>query len=173
MAVGHKANEIVAVPTLLAGRDLTGMIVVGDAMHAQRALSIQVVERGGDYLWMVKDNQKALLADRELLFARPRLANGWRDPLTDCTTATRVDKGHGRLEERTITVNRMLRDYVDWPYLDQVFRVERRVQEQGKTRVEVRFGITSAPPSVAAAGRLLQVVRAEWGIENGLHHRRD
>lgn len=173
VAVESKENEIVAVPKLLRGLDLRGVVVVGDAMQAQRSLSSQVVEAGGDYVWFVKENQKALLADLELLFERPRLAKGWSDPSTDFTTATQVDKGHGRLEQRTITVSRMLKDYLDWPYLDQVFRLERQVTEGGKTSVEVRFGITSTPPEIAAAGRLLEIARSEWGIENGLHHRRD
>lgn len=37
VAVDHKENEIVAVPTLLKTLDLTGVVVVGDAMQAQRA----------------------------------------------------------------------------------------------------------------------------------------
>ncbi|NNJ10394.1 ISAs1 family transposase [Chloroflexales bacterium ZM16-3] len=57
-AVDRKENEIVAVPKLLKQLDLTGMVVVGDAMQAQRELSIQVVEAQGDYLWFVKENQK-------------------------------------------------------------------------------------------------------------------
>ena len=173
VAVDHKENEIVAVPKLVAQLDLTGVVVVGDAMQAQRALSVQVVKQRGDYLWFVKENQKTLLQDLELLFERPRLATGWSDPSTDFTTAQRVEKGHGRLEERTITVSRILREYVDWPYLDQVFRLERRVTKHGQTTVEVRYGITSLPPFVASARRLLEIARAEWGIENGLHHRRD
>jgi predicted transposase YbfD/YdcC len=173
VAVDSKENEIVAVPKLLRSLNLTGMVVVGDAMQAQRALSIQVVEAGGDYVWFVKDNQKALLADLELLFERPRLAKGWSDPSTDFTTATTVDKGHGRLEQRTLTVSRMLKGYIDWPYLDQVFRLERQVTKDGTTTTEVRFGITSVPPEVATARRLLAIARTEWGIENGLHHRRD
>jgi predicted transposase YbfD/YdcC len=173
VAVDRKENEIVAVPKLLRHLDLTGMVVVGDAMQAQRALSIQVVEAGGDYLWFVKENQPTLLADLELLFERPRLAKGWSDPSTDFTTVRRVEKGHGRLEERTITVSRMLRDYIDWPYLDQVFRLERMVTEAGKRTVEVRYGITSLPPTVANAARVMTIARTEWGIENGLHYRRD
>lgn len=173
VAVEQKANEIVAVPKLLTQLDLTGVVVVGDAMQTQRQLSIQVVEANGDYLWFVKENQPALLADLELLFARPRVTKGWSDPPTDFTTARRVDKGHGRLEERTLTVSRLLREYVDWPYLDQVFRLERRLTDQGKTTVEVRYGITSLPPTLAPAQRLLAIARSEWGIENGLHYRRD
>lgn len=173
VAVDRKENEIVAVPKLLRHLDLTGMVVVGDAMQAQRALSIQIVEDGGDYLWFVKENQPTLLADLELLFERPRLAKGWSDPSTDFTTMHCVEKGHGRLEERTITVSRMLREYLDWPYLDQVFRLERIVTEAGKRTVEVRYGITSLPPTVANAARVMTIARTEWGIENGLHYRRD
>lgn len=173
LAVDHKHNEIVAVPQLLAHLDLTGTVVVGDAMQAQRELSIQVVEDGGDYVWFVKENQPTLLADLELLFERPRLAKGWSDPMTDFTTARRVEAGHGRLEERQITVSRMLHEYADWPYLDQVFRLERSVTERGKTRSEIRYGITSLPPEVASAEQLLMIARSEWGIENGLHYRRD
>ena len=173
VAVEQKHNEIVAVPKLLLDLDLTGTVVVGDAMQAQRALSIQVVEAKGDYLWFVKENQPTLLADLELLFERPRVATGWSDPTTDFSTVSTVEKGHGRLEQRTMTVSHMLQEYVDWPYLEQVFRLERQVTEHGKHSVEVRYGITSLPPTVAQAERLLEVARSEWGIENGLHYRRD
>ena len=47
-------------PQLFGHLDLTGMVVVGDAMQAQRDLSIQIVETGGDYLWFVKENQPTL-----------------------------------------------------------------------------------------------------------------
>jgi predicted transposase YbfD/YdcC len=173
MAVEAKENEIVAVPRLLKQLDLTGLVVVGDAMQAQRALSIQVVEEGGDFVWFVKENQPRLLADLELLFARPHLAKGWSDPATDFVSVKQLEKGHGRLEERTIIVSRMLKDYLDWPYLDQVFRLERRARQAGKESIEVRYGVTSLPPSVASATRLMEIARTEWGIENGLHHRRD
>ena len=68
VAVDGKENEIVAAPRLLQSFDLTGMVVTGDAMQTQRALSIQIVEQGGDYLWPVKDNQPTLRADVERLF---------------------------------------------------------------------------------------------------------
>lgn len=43
----------------------------------------------------------------------------------------------------------------------------------GKAVTEIRYGVTSLPVGVADAERLLTVARAEWGIENGLHYRRD
>jgi predicted transposase YbfD/YdcC len=174
LAVDTKENEIVVMPELLAQIDLTGVVVVGDAMQTQRDLSIQVVEAGGDYLWFVKDNQPTLRADVELLFAPEVVATGWAALPTDFTTARQVEKGHGRLEERCLTVSSLLQDYSDWPYLAQAFRLERIVVNSlGRQTREVRYGVTSLPPSVANADRLLNLTRAAWGIENGLHYRRD
>lgn len=174
LAVAEKANEIVAVPHLIAQLDVTGMVVTGDAMQAQQALSSQIVEAGGDYLWMVKENQPTLYADIALLFAPEVVGVGCGTIPTDFTTARSVDHAHGRLEERIITVSSMLNDYTRWPYLEQVFKLERIVtNRRGETTREVRYGVTSLPAQVATAGRLLTVARAEWGIENGLHYRRD
>ena len=66
--VGAKENELACAPRLLKSLDLRGKIVTGDAMFAQRELSRQVVEAGGDYVWSVKENQPALRADIEALF---------------------------------------------------------------------------------------------------------
>jgi predicted transposase YbfD/YdcC len=89
-------------------------------------------------------------------------------------SAGTIDAQHGRLEERIITVSSLLAEYSDWPYLAQVFKLERRVTVVGKpSATEVHYGITSIPATIADAGRLLQLVRAHWGIENGLHQRRD
>ena len=52
-----KENEIVVAPKLLKSLDLRKKIVIGDAMHTQRKLSTQIVDAGGDYVWLVKDNQ--------------------------------------------------------------------------------------------------------------------
>jgi hypothetical protein len=54
-----------------------------------------------------------------------------------------------------------------------VFKLERRWWDALGEHVEVRYGLTSLPRRVAAPADLLRIARAEWGIENGLHHRRD
>ena len=54
-----------------------------------------------------------------------------------------------------------------------MFRLTRTVHEDGKTRTEVVYGITSLSPAQASAARLLELVRAHWTIENRLHWRRD
>lgn len=174
LAVDGKANEIVVVPTLLAQLDLTGVVVTGDAMQTQRSLSTQIVEAGGDYLWFVKDNQPSLHQDIERLFAPEVIAPGCGPIPDDFTVARTIEQEHGRLDERVITVSSLLKEYTPWPYLEQVFKLERTVTDGlGRVQQEVRYGVTSLPAPVAGAARLLQIARAEWGIENGLHYRRD
>jgi predicted transposase YbfD/YdcC len=174
LAVDCKENEIVVMPTLLAALDLQGRVVVGDAMQTQRALSAQIIEAGGDYVWFVKENQPTLLAEIEELFLPPPIMPGHSAPARDFRRAKKLDKGHARREERTITVSSMLAGYSEWPGLEQVFKLERRVWQEGRAEVyEARYGVTSLPKSVAGPRRLLKIARAEWGIENGLHYRRD
>lgn len=175
VAVGSKENEIVAAPRVLEMVDLRGKVVVGDAMHTQRKLSMQIVLAGGDYVWSVKDNQPNLLWDLQKLFEITQPIPGTGELPTDFRTAKTVNKNHGRIEERTLTTSSLLKDYVDWPYLEQVFKLERRFTylKSGKTMHEVRYGITSLPAERASPQRLLYIVRSLWGMENGLHYRRD
>ena len=172
----EKENEIVVAPQLLKCLDLRHKIVVGDAMQTQRQLSIQIVAAEGDYVWIVKDNQPLTRQAIELLFAPPpQPIPGQGNPPMDFRTAKTVNKGHGRLEERTITVSSLLNDYLDWPSVHQVFKLERRFTHlaTGKIHHEIQYGLTSLTAQEAGPERLLEIVRSEWGIENGLHYRRD
>lgn len=175
MAVENKENEIVAAPKVLASLDLRGKIVMGDAMQTQRALSVQIVEAEGDYIWLVKDNQPQLRADIEQWFAPETHVKGFSPPPKDFQTVRTVNKGHGRQEERTLTTSSWLNEYLDWPGLAQVFKLERRVVNTatGEVRRETVYGITSLTAEEADAKRLNGLVRQYWGIENGLHYRRD
>lgn len=177
LEVQQKANELTVAPTLLAQLDLTGVVVTGDAMFAQRNLSVQVVKGGGDYLWKVKENQAELLDDIKTLFDPPPLtkseALGWDMP-ADLERARTIDKGHGRIEERQIWVSSALKGYSDWPYLEQVFKLKCHVVDGlGQITEGVHYGVTSLPRTAASPHRLLALVRNHWGIENGLHHRKD
>lgn len=175
VATGRKENEITVAPDLVAGLDLHGKIVMGDAMQTQRALSTQVLDAGGDYIWLAKDNQPTLREDIVVALAPPTpTVLGGMVP-TDLRTARTVTKGHGRRETRQITVSRSLKGYSDWPGLDQVFRIERErvLLKEGKVTREVVEGLTSLAPRQASARQLLDDTRDYWGIENGLHDRRD
>jgi predicted transposase YbfD/YdcC len=172
--VSTKGNELVVAPQLLARLDLQGVLVTGDAMFAQRNLSSQIVEAGGDYCWIVKENQPTLYDDLRLLFGpQPEELPGTSPIPDDFVTVRTVDKGHGRLEERVLTSSSLLAEYQGWPYLAQAFEVVRTSYQRRGCSREVRYGITSAPARSASAARVLAGVRGHWRIENGLHYRRD
>lgn len=167
--VGAKTNEIAVAPLLLAGRDLGGRVLTGDAMFCQRSLSRQVRAQRGHWLWQVKDNQPTLLADLQYLFHSPR-----SDPhALHFRAAGRLDGGHGRIEERHLEASDALNDYLDWPGLAQVIwrRCSRTVA--GRTSVENHYYITSLPPEQAGPERLLALCRGHWQIENNVNRAQD
>lgn len=168
-------NEISASLTLLKTLDLRGKIVSGDALLAQRQLSRVIVERGGDYLWTVKANQAELCADIQTLFEPEAVTKGFSPVEKELRRTQTVEKGHGRLEARTLTASAELNGYLGWPYAAQVFQVERQFTRlaDGKVMHEVSYGITSLTAHEADPDRLLALGREHWQIETGLHYRRD
>ena len=167
-AVDDKTNEITAVETLLCQLVLEGCIVTMDALLTQRHVAQTMVDKGGDYVMIVKDNQPQLRAAIELVFARP--PTGDRQE-----TARTVDIGHGRIEQRNITTSEALVGYSDWPGLAQVFALGRYVITQKTTeeRVDVVYGVTSLSPERGTPERLLELVRGHWQMENQSHWVRD
>ena len=87
--------------------------------------------------------------------------------------ATALDKGHGRIEKRTLRTTRILTVGPKWKGLKQGFEITRERTVTGKTTVEVVYGITSLGADRADAAALLALVREHWQIENGLHYVRD
>ena len=176
IAVASEQNEITAAPLLLEWVDLRNKVVIGDAIHTQRQVSIQIGRVGSHYIWTVKGNQPQLLQDLQDWFdTHVELIPGMGCPAKDFRSATVTNKGHGRIEVRTLTTSSQLNDFLDWPFLQQVFKLERQVtiQKTGKTRHETVFGITSLPADQASPAQLLQMLRSYWQIENGLHYPRD
>jgi len=167
-AVDDKTNEITAVESLLCQLVLEGRIVTMDALLTQRHVAQTIMDKGGDYVMIVKDNQPQLRADIELVFTLPPAG----DPQA---TAHMVDIGHGRSEQRNITTSEALIGYSDWPGLAQVFELGRHVMfpKTGKERVEVVYGVTSLRSERATPERLLTLVRGQWQIENKSHWVRD
>lgn len=84
-----------------------------------------------------------------------------------------MNKGHGRRERRTLVRTTILTKSQDWAGLKQGFALTRERTEKGVTSVETVYGISSLAADRADAGRLLELTRGHWGIENGLHYKRD
>jgi len=168
--IEEKTNEIPMVPELLAGRDLRGKVITLDALNTQRATAQRILDQGGDYLMIVKENQRAMYADTETFFQATLLPQE-----DDRDTYTYSGKGHGRLETRTLTCSAGLGDYLGWPGAKQVaMRCCQRVDtKSGKVTCEITYVVTSLGRQQAGAQRLEGFWRGHWTIENKVHYVRD
>jgi predicted transposase YbfD/YdcC len=169
LAVADKANEIVAIPKLLALLDLSGAVVSIDAIGCQREVARTITDAGGAYVLALKGNQPELYQAVTELFADPAPGGIAAETVThDCT----VDGGHGRVERRECwaATDPALIAYLDpagrWPGLQSVVMVQSRRIIGEMTQSETRYYLSSLP---ADAQRLNALVRTHWRIENQLH----
>jgi predicted transposase YbfD/YdcC len=169
--VTTKQNEISAAPLLLGERSLSGTVTTSDALLTQRSQAQVIRACGGQYLMIVKRNQRSLWDELELLFRIPPIAAD--QEIWD--RATTVNKGHGRIEKRTLECGTGLVDTLTWPGVAQVRgrTCERLVVKTGKRSVEVSYAITSLAPYEAQAEQLEQLWRGHWTIENRKQYVRD
>lgn len=170
-AVPDKANELTAIPTLLAGLGendgLRDALVSIDAIATNGTIAAAIRDVGADYLLAVKANQPGLRAGIEAAFATA--------PAGSVHSHVEHDKGHGRIEQREVSVIRE----VDWLYGDRRFpgelrlpgaaclvRVHAQVRRGRNDHVETRYYVSSAD---LTADRAAAAVRGHWAIENSLH----
>jgi predicted transposase YbfD/YdcC len=164
--------ELTVAPALVARVAWPGRVLTGDALFCQRHVCTQVLEAGGDYVLLVKENQPTLSEDLRLLFDPPAALGPVE--LMDRREAATHDQGHGRQHEvRHLIASTDLTAYLDWPGLAQVFRLQRTWQEHGLPKQALHYGITSLAPETGPPERLLALKRGHWAIENGLHRVKD
>jgi predicted transposase YbfD/YdcC len=177
VAVNDKSNEIDAIPRLLALLDVEGATVTLDAIGCQREVAREVVERGGDYVLAVKQNQPALhakvkaLLDEAILDGFAGMSHGHVE---------RTDDAHGRVETRrtwvTDEVNWLGDDLLArWPGLASLAVIESVRQDlgdlTGKVTTERRYYVSSHKGTDAQA--MNDAVRGHWSVENQLHWQLD
>ena len=169
VAIDDKTNEIGAMPDLLLDLVLEGRVFTMDALHTQRETAQTIVDGKGDYVMIVKENQPTLQADIALVFTGPDA------PLFIEERAATLGKEHGRIEIRTVQTCSALNDFLTWPGVQQVFRLDRKTTllKTQRVRRETVYGVTSLSPHWANATSLLQLVRGQWSIENRSHWVRD
>jgi predicted transposase YbfD/YdcC len=170
-AVPDKASETAAIPILierLSENDgLKGALVSIDAIATNPSIAATVTAAGADYLLAVKANQPTLRTEVESLFATA--------VADEVETITEHDKGHGRIEERRVSVVRQV-DWLDGPRRFPgetrlpgaacLVQVRARTELKDRCRAETRYYVSSA---ALTAQRAADAVRGHWAIENSLH----
>jgi predicted transposase YbfD/YdcC len=162
-AVAEGQNEITAARALLATLARDGALVTGDAIHAQAETAQLVLDRGGNYLFALKANRPAMLAEVAAFFA---------DPAQTLETVETTDADHGRIETRQHRVTHS----VDWlfgdraepgaPAMPGLATLACVTATRNDGPPTTRYYLSSARLSAQA---FAHAVRSHWAIENSLH----
>lgn len=157
--VDDKSNEIPAVQKLLEELDISGCIVVADALNCQKATAKIVVEGEGDYLLDAKGNQGALKKEIEDYIQDEQLRKGM-------DVCSNTEKNRERIETRTayssIEIGWM-GEKSNWPNLQCIGAIHTEFDTpKGKTS-EWHYYISSRP---LTAQELLKHARLEWSVES-------
>ena len=113
--IDSKTNEIPNLQPLLQPVELKGCVVTLDFLHTQKETDHCLVEeKGADYLMTVKDNQSNLKKDIEELHL-----------VAFPPQHQTIDKAHGPLEICQIWTSTELNNYLKFPYIGQVFAIQR------------------------------------------------
>ena len=165
IAVEDKSNEIPAIPKLLKLLDVHGALVTIDAMGCQREIAETIVERGGDFVLTVKDNQPTLQASIQTSFEKA-LENDFSGLKHDHYETE--ERGHGRKETRCydIITDMPAFDVPGWSKIRVIGMCCRERICDGKVSTEVNYFIGSRKTTAKVYGTAL---RNHWRIENGLH----
>ena len=164
-----KGNEIPAIKALLDTLALKGCIVTIDAIGCQTEIAQKILDRGGDYLLAVKDNQKDLADALREFFAE---GETWGFGSLTISHYQSLEKDHGRIETRQAMwvsdlswLDKKLRDH--WPQLAGIGMIERQREINGTVSIERAYYIGSQ--GITSAESFAKAARDHWGIENSLH----
>lgn len=167
-----KMNEPEALRKLVRELNIKDSIITADALHCQKKSVKEIVQMGGDYLLMVKSNQKHLY-EGILEGIRTEII---RDKKKWIDHARQTEEGHGRNETR-ICHSCSHPGWLpacgkEWEGIKSygVITHERTVLATGETSSETRCFISSLEKD---APLQLTIMREHWKIENNLHWQLD
>jgi predicted transposase YbfD/YdcC len=161
--IPEEGSEITALQLLLKHLHLKDAVVSMDAAHAQDDTLDAIINRGGDYLVSLKENQPTAYAE---VTAQLESAAAQRKPDFES-----VEKGHGRVDTRRLWVLKELSSLNTrsrWKGLEAIVLCERESfrLRTGKTTTGRRFLLTSLR---AEAATLALCIRRHWQVENNVH----
>jgi predicted transposase YbfD/YdcC len=158
-----QTNEIKVAAPMLDTIFIKDKNITADALLTQRKFATYLVDkRKAHYFFTVKSNQPTLKEDIEFYF----------DNIDRRPDFISQNTGHGRKEDRRIWTTPDLKGYLDFPYVEQAFKIERSFLniKTGKVSREIVYGITSRSEDEMDAKKILKIVRNHWSIENSCHY---
>ena len=158
-----KTNEIPVFRELLKkipDGELKDAVITADQMHTQREHARLINREGGHFVFTIGENQPRLFDAAGSLCWESLAVEAWT-----------VDRGHGRIDVRTIkTMPATGRITALFPHVAQAFLVERYSYSPDGTLLGAVavLGITSLAGDQAGPADLLAYLRGHWAIE--MHH---
>jgi len=150
-----KTGEITAFRELIDMLDISGAVVVADALHCNQNSAKAVIAAKADYLFVVKDNIPTLKADIELYIQNENIPSH-----------RTIEKNGGRIEKRTAYACSEI-DWLDgkenWMNISCIGAIHREFEKNEQKSSEWHYYISSAPLSPK---ELLTHARLEWGVES-------
>jgi predicted transposase YbfD/YdcC len=154
-------NECQAALEILLMLRLKHKTITADALFCNRAFAQRILERGGDYVLALKQNQSKLFTAVTARFAR----KGERDWAEELDQAS-----HDRRERRRAIVMRddKLAALHKFPGIAAIAKITSARRRKGSPAEKpfLRYFLLS---KYIPAVRLLRIVRSHWSIENQLH----
>jgi predicted transposase YbfD/YdcC len=159
----NKSNEITAIPLLLDVLDLKDALVSIDAIGCQIEIASKIIDKAGDYLLAVKQNQKTLYEDIQSAFLVHEN--------NENTTFVTEEINGSKFEKRTCKIMTDITHITkaeDWKNLQTIVKIESEIyhKSKNKTTTEERYYISSQTNSPET---FLKYTRNHWLIENKLH----
>jgi hypothetical protein len=138
--IGSKTNEVGALKPFLTEVTCKGRVITVDAAQSYHEMTRLVKRAGGEGILIIKDNTPVARADLELFF---------EDPQADQSTwqsYTQLDKGHGRLERRSIMSSPDLNGlfFKDWGEIGQVCALTARTNDQREAQLRGSLRVNNA-----------------------------
>jgi predicted transposase YbfD/YdcC len=167
--IAIKTNEIPMAQTFMVELGLSGYIFTFDALHCQEKTLETAKETGNEIIVQVKENQKTLFKDCQMISQTTIPAEVYQEP---------VRKARNRLESRQVEVfiSPALTDEQKWALVKALVTVKRHRRvfdtktKTWKNSDETSFYVSTI---VLTAPEFGQAIRYHWSIENRNHYVRD
>lgn len=164
-SVDCKSNEIPAVQDLIDMLDLQGAVVTVDAMHCQKATAEKIIDKGADYIMIVKGNQPTVYQE-----LNDAIVNAFDCESKAIRQQDVKEKNRNREELRSMMVMPVPEDSAalqQWRDIKTIGQIYRTREFNGNFEEELTVFISSLPPRVRDHNKR---VRQHWSTENQQHY---
>lgn len=101
---------------------------------------------------------------------QPKLYQAVQKQFSAQETCFKVNKGHGRIEKRKVSIMRSKLNLPGWLSVETIIKVESQRQTRYKSESETRYYISDLRETALS---FYQRIRGYWGVENKVHYVRD